>query len=73
MSPTGNATRRELPTSRQLLGSTGLAAAVAAVLLATVILPLEYGIDPTGFGAMTGLVETGERAIAPAATPARSD
>jgi hypothetical protein len=43
------------PTSARLLRATLLAAAVAGVLLATVILPAEYGIDPTGLGRATGL------------------
>lgn len=50
----------ELPTSRQLLRSTILAAAAAAALLATVVLPAEYGIDPTGIGRALGLTEMGE-------------
>ena len=41
-------TRAELPTSAQLVRSTLVAAGVAAVLLVTVVLPAEYGIDPTG-------------------------
>jgi len=32
----------------------------AVVLLATVVLPAEYGIDPTGVGRMIGLTEMGE-------------
>jgi hypothetical protein len=40
--------RHELPSSRTLLRSTLIAAAVAAVLLVTVVLPAEYGVDPTG-------------------------
>lgn len=50
----------ELPTSGQLLRSTILAAAAAAILLITVILPAEYGIDPTGIGRTLGLTEMGE-------------
>ena len=53
-------TRAELPTTRQLLRSTVIAAVVAAGLLVTAILPAEYGIDPTGFGRLTGLAEMGE-------------
>tara|TARA_R110002072_G_scaffold1083_42_gene8924 strand:- start:12991 stop:13629 length:639 start_codon:yes stop_codon:yes gene_type:complete len=53
-------TRAELPTTRQLLRSTVIAAFVAAVLLVTAILPAEYGIDPTGIGSVTGLTEMGE-------------
>ncbi|UFN51702.1 transmembrane anchor protein (plasmid) [Roseomonas sp. OT10] len=53
-------TRAELPTSKQLLRSTGIAAAVATGLLVTVVLPSEYGIDPTGAGRVLGLTEMGE-------------
>ncbi|MCF6234660.1 MAG: transmembrane anchor protein [Rhodobacteraceae bacterium] len=50
----------ELPSSAQLLKSTIIAAVVAVVLLITVILPAEYGIDPTRTGQALGLVEMGE-------------
>lgn len=50
----------ELPTSRQLLKSTVIAAMSAAALLVTVVLPSEYGIDPTGVGRLLGLTEMGE-------------
>lgn len=50
----------ELPTTRQLNRATLAAAGVAAVLLATVVLPAEYGIDPTGIGRAIGLTEMGE-------------
>jgi len=53
-------TRHELPSSRTLLRSTRLAAAVAAVLLVTVVLPAEYGVDPAGVGRVIGLTEMGE-------------
>ena len=52
--------RAELPTSRQLLRSTAIAAATAAVLLVTTVLPAEYGIDPTGIGRVLQLTEMGE-------------
>jgi hypothetical protein len=52
--------RHELPSSRTLLRSTLIAAAVAAVLLVTVVLPAEYGVDPTGVGRVIGLTEMGE-------------
>ena len=50
----------DLPTSRQLVRSTLLAAAVAGTFLVTVILPSEYAIDPTGIGRALGLTEMGE-------------
>jgi hypothetical protein len=52
--------RAELPTSGQLLRSTLIAAGVAAALLVTVVLPAEYGIDPTGAGRALGLAQMGE-------------
>ena len=36
----------ELPSSRRLFRSTLIAAAVAIVLLVTVVMPAEYGVDP---------------------------
>lgn len=50
----------DLPTSRQLLTSTLLAAAAAAAILVTVVLPAEYGVDPTGVGRVLRLTEMGE-------------
>lgn len=52
--------RAELPSSRQLLRSTVIAAVTAVVLLTTVVLPADYGIDPTGVGRVLGLTEMGE-------------
>ncbi|RWO86025.1 transmembrane anchor protein [Mesorhizobium sp.] len=53
-------TRAELPTSAQLLKSTAIAIISAAAILVAVVLPAEYGIDPTGAGRMLGLAEMGE-------------
>jgi len=50
----------ELPSSAQLLKSTIIAAVSAVVILVTVVLPAEYGIDPTGVGKAIGLAEMGE-------------
>lgn len=50
----------ELPTPRQLVRSTLVAAAVATVLLFTAVLPGEYGYDPTGIGQLLGLKKMGE-------------
>lgn len=52
--------RIELPSSKQLLRSTIIALVIAAVLLVTVVLPSEYGIDPTGIGRALGLTQMGE-------------
>lgn len=53
-------TRAELPSSKQLVRSTVIAAVSAVVLLVTVVLPAEYGIDPTGAGRTLGLTDMGE-------------
>jgi len=50
----------ELPSSAQLIRSTVIAAIGAAVILIAVVLPAEYGIDPTGAGRVLGLTEMGE-------------
>ncbi len=52
--------RAELPSSKQLLRSTLIAIIVAAVLLVTIVLPAEYGIDPTRIGRVLGLTQMGE-------------
>lgn len=53
-------TQAELPMKRQLNRATLIAAGVAAVLLATTVLPAEYGYDPTGIGNVLGLTPMGE-------------
>ena len=53
-------TEKDLPTSAQLLKSTVIAIIVAIILLVMVILPAEYGTDPTGVGKILGLKEMGE-------------
>lgn len=50
----------DLPTKGQLLKSTVVAAIAAAFILVTIVLPAEYGIDPTGFGSFVGLLKMGE-------------
>ena len=45
---------------RQMLRSVLIALAVALLLLFTVVLPAEYGIDPTGAGRVLGLTRMGE-------------
>jgi len=53
-------TEKDLPTSAQLLKSTVIAIIVAIILLVMVILPAEYGTDPTGVGKLLSLKEMGE-------------
>jgi hypothetical protein len=50
----------ELPNPKVLNRATLIAAAVAAVLLVTVVLPAEYGIDPTRVGQLLDLTEMGK-------------
>ena len=50
----------DLPTSSQLLKSTMVAICVGCALLILVILPAEYGTDPTGVGELLGLKKMGE-------------
>lgn len=52
--------RAELPSTRQLLRSTIIAVVAAAVILITVVLPAEYGVDPTGAGRAMGITEMGQ-------------
>ena len=53
-------TEDELPSSKQLLKSTAIAAGAALLILVTVVMPAEYGVDPTGVGRAIGLTEMGE-------------
>ena len=50
----------DLPSSSQLFKSTIIALAVAGVLLLCVVIPAEYGTDPTGVGKLLGLKKMGE-------------
>lgn len=62
----------ELPNKKTLNRASLIAAAVAAVLLVTVVLPAEYGVDRTGVGRVLGLTEMGrlKRAAAEEASAA---
>jgi hypothetical protein len=68
----------ELPNRKVLNKATLVAAGMAALLLVTVVLPAEYGIDKTGAGRLLGLTEMGrmkraaaenDRATSPAKLP----
>jgi len=50
----------DLPTSKQLLRSTLIALVAAFAILIAIVLPSEYGSDPTGIGRVLGLSEMGE-------------
>lgn len=51
---------KELPSMGKLIRSTILAIIMAAIILISIVLPAEYGIDPTGIGKSIGLVNMGE-------------
>ena len=53
-------TADELPSTARLITSTIIAAVAALAILITVVLPAEYGVDPTRFGNVLGLTEMGE-------------
>jgi hypothetical protein len=59
--------RVELPSGKRLLFSTILAMAVAALLLITLVLPYEYGVDPTRLGRLLGLTKVGQEKMMQAA------
>ena len=50
----------DLPSTGMLIRSTIIAIVAAVVLLVTVVMPSEYGIDPTGVGDLLGLKKMGE-------------
>ncbi len=47
----------QIPSSKTLLNATAISILAAAVILVLVVLPAEYGIDPTGFGEAVGLTQ----------------
>ncbi len=50
----------EAPSASNLVKATIATVVLAIVLLVLVVLPAEYGIDPTGFGELTGLSDFAE-------------
>ena len=66
-------TRAELPTSAQLIRSTIIAFVTAVVLLVAVVMPSDYGIDPTGIGRALNLTQMGEIKMKLAAEAAADD
>jgi hypothetical protein len=71
--------QQPLPSTATLLKATAIAIAVAGVLLVTIVMPAEYGIDPTGVGTRLGLTtlatidaDAGD-AAAPPPVPANTD
>ncbi|MBL1430119.1 MAG: transmembrane anchor protein [Robiginitomaculum sp.] len=60
MNNSNSVDQTELPSTKRLLKSTLLAAVGAGVILVTIVMPAEYGIDPTGVGKVLGLQKMGE-------------
>lgn len=52
--------KSELPSTAKLVKSTVIAAVSALIILVTVVMPAEYGIDPIGIGNLLGLKKMGE-------------
>lgn len=52
--------RAELPTAAQLKRSSWIAGVTASAILAFIVLPSEYAIDPLGVGGVLGLTQMGE-------------
>jgi len=50
----------DFPSMGKLIKSTILAICIATIILITVVLPAEYGIDPIGVGEMIGLAKMGK-------------
>lgn len=50
------------PSTKSLLKATAIAIIISCVLLITIVLPAEYGVDPTGIGTRLGLNKLGEAA-----------
>ena len=57
---TTNSTPDPRPDARRLMRSTAIAAVAASLILVTVVLPAEYGIDVTRVGRVLGLTQMGE-------------
>jgi len=55
----------ETPSKQKLAMATGVAILIAVVILFTVVLPSEYGIDPLRTGAALGLTNLSKAAAAP--------
>ncbi len=51
-----------LPSHAQLFKATAVAILAASIILVTIVMPAEYGIDPTGIGRGLGLAAMGQPA-----------
>lgn len=68
-----NSVPTDLPSTRALTRSTAIALAVSGLILGTVVLPAEYGVDPTGVGGALGLTRMGEIKVSLAAEAGTSE
>jgi len=73
MSEQPNTTPGMLPPSRSLLRSIAIATGLAAFVLMVVVLPAEYGIDPTRIGSVIGLTHMGRAKMELAVTVAANE
>lgn len=48
------------PSTARFLRSLAITLAVAGVIVVTIVMPAEYGADPTGVGQVLGLKQMGE-------------
>ena len=53
-------THQDVPSTGKLIKSTIIAAVTAGIILVTIVMPAEYGIDPTGLGEKIGLKKMGD-------------
>ena len=67
MTPTD--ARPTAPSSRRIVAATGVALAVASLVLVVAVLPAEYGVDPLGTGKRLGLTDLFRTSAEPSAPP----
>jgi len=70
MSEQQNISQVEVPSMAKIVTATVTALIVASVILITVVLPAEYGIDPLGTGRALGLTDLGKASGRPPERPA---
>jgi hypothetical protein len=66
-----NAAQRDVPSLGKIVTATVVALIVACIILVTVVLPAEYGIDPLGTGKALGLGDLARATEPAAANPTR--
>lgn len=59
----------DLPSPRKLAQTTAIAAAIAAVILVTIVVPAEYGLDPLGTGRALGVASMSAPSVADTTPP----